>query len=171
MSNEGEIKGGSLEAKVVMAIHAVVDEVTADILERKYDAKKVAEARDSGQYATLFESVRLHVGREIYTRGNLSADELAQTMRTIVELWRKEIRYTTEMRAKRASDPEEYELEYWRKDEPLNRKSKKGIPWNQTSAIINNLEPGTWVARVRGWNEAGPGPWSDTSEVTIPESH
>ena len=170
MASEEQTEGGSLEVKVVMAIHAVVDEVTADILERNYDAAKIAEARDSGQYATLFEGVRLHVGRELYTRGNLSKDELAQTVRRFVEPWQKEIRHATEMRAKHASDPEEYELEYWRKDEPHNRQSKKGIPWNQTNAIIENLEPGTWVARIRGWNKAGPGPWSDTSEVTMPES-
>ena len=170
MSSEGDVGSGSLEVKVVMAINAVVDELAADILERNYDAEKVAAARDSGQYATLFEGVRLHVGREIYTRGGLSDDELAQTVRTVVEPWRKEIRHTTEMRARHASDPEEYELEYWRKEEPHNRKSRKGIPLNQTSATMNNLEPGTWMARVRGWNKAGPGPWSDTSEVTIPES-
>lgn len=167
MSNEGEIKSGNLEVKVVMAIHAVVDEVTADILERKYDAEKVAAAKNTGQYATLFEGVRLHVGREIYTRGNLSTEELAQAVRTVVEPWQKEIRHTTEMRATTPSDPDEYEMEYWRKDAPHDRKLKRGIPANKTSTTLNDLEPGTWVARIRGRNKAGPGPWSDTTEVEV----
>ena len=47
-----------------MAINAIVDEVAADILNRGYSAAKVTAARKSGQYVTLFEGVRLHVGRD-----------------------------------------------------------------------------------------------------------
>ena len=167
MASEDKVTGGDIEVKVMMAINAIVDEVAADILERDYDAEKIAAARNSGQYATLFEAVRLHVGREIYTRGNLSTEELAQTVRAVVEPWRKEIRHTTELRAVTPSDPDEYEMEYWRKDAPHDRKLKRRIPADQTSATIDNLEPGIWVARLRGRNKAGAGPWSDTSEVEV----
>ena len=167
MSGKEEVRNETLEVKVVMAINAVVDEVAADILDRGYDAAKVAAARDSGQYVTLFEGVRLHVGQEVYTRGGLSEGELAEAVRTVVEPWRKHIRHTTKMRASRPSDPDEYEMEYWRKDTPHDRKLKRGISADQTSATIDNLEPGIWVARIRGWNKAGPGPWSDTAEVEV----
>ena len=167
MASKSEVTGGDIEVKVVMAINAVVDEVAADILERDYTAKKVAEARDLGQYVTLFEAVRLHVGREIYTRGNLSTEELAQTVRAVVEPWRKEIRHSTEMRTVTPSDIDEYEMEYWRKGAPNDRKLQQGIPADQTSATIDDLEPGIWVARIRGRNKAGPGPWSDTAEVEV----
>ena len=167
MSSENEVSSGDLEVKVVMAINAVVNEVAVDILERKYDAEKVASASESGQYATLFEVVRLHVGREIYTRGQLSEDELAQTVLTVVQTWQNHIRDTTEMRTKHASDPDEYEMEYWRKESPHDRKLKRGIPGDQTNTTIDNLEPGTWVIKIRGRNKAGPGPWSDTTEVTV----
>ena len=167
MSSEDEVRSGKLETKVVMAINAVVNEVAADIIEREYDAAKVAAARDSGQYATLFEGVRLHVGKEIYTRGDITDDELAQTVRTIVEPWREKIRHTTEMRAVHSSNPDEYEMEYWRKEAPHDRKLKQGIPGSQRNTTLDDLEPGTWVARIRGRNKAGPGPWSETTEVTI----
>ena len=167
MSREGESRSGEIEAKVVMALNAVVDEVAADILDRNYDAAKIAAARNSGQYVTLFEAVRLQVGRELYTRGNLTTDELAQTVRAVVEPWREEIRHTTEMRAVTPSDPDEYEIEYWRKDTPHDRKLKREIPADKTSITLDNLEPGIWVTRIRGWNKAGPGPWSDAEEVEV----
>ena len=157
MSDRDEVRKETLEVKVVMAINAIVDEVAADIFDRGYLAAKVTAARKSGQYVMLFEGVRLHVGREIYTRGELSEKELAETVRAVVEPWREHIRHTTKMRASHLSDPDEYEMEYWRKEAPHDRKFKQGIPGDQTNATIDNLEPGTWVARVRGRNKNGTG--------------
>ncbi len=167
MSNEGKVSDESLDVKVVQAINTVVDEVTADILDRQYDAEKVATARDSGQYVVLFEGVRRRLGQEIYKRGGLSEKDLVQTVRKVVEPWREKIRNTAEMRATHTSDPDEYEMEYWRKENPDDRKMKKGIPGDKTSATIDNLEPGLWLVRIRGRNNAGPGPWSETAEVMV----
>ena len=163
----GEVKSNDLEVKVVEAINAVVNEVAADIFKRNYDAEKIVLARDSGQYVVLFEGVRRRIGQEIYKRGGISKNELAELVLNVVKPWQDEIRHTTEMNVIHTADPDEYEMEYWRKDKPEDRLIKRGIPGNQTSATLDNLESGQWLVRIRGRNKAGPGPWSETTEVTV----
>ena len=166
MSNE-TIKTENLDVKIVEAVNAVVDEVAADIIDRQYDLEKVSAAKDSGQYVLLFEGVQRRIGQVIYKHGGIKKKEIAQIMQSVVEPWRDKIRHTTEISARHESDPDEYEMEYWRKENPTERKKKRGIPGDQTSAKIDNLEAGQWVVRMRGRNKAGPGPWSETAEVSV----
>ena len=154
-----------LSPETLGAIHTVVDTVVADLLDREYSRDHVEAAMSRGEYVVLYSVVH----ERLAELGPVKEETLRSESKRLAREWQRDIRGSTSMSARRASDPVEYEVECWLEADGPERPSlrRKTVPGDQTNATFEDLPPGRWVARVRGVNSAGAGPWTEEVSVVV----